>query len=68
MYGIEYSALYNFDKKNLKNNSLFLEIPKEVNRIDIRGHNFIIKNIKILKILDGKEFESNENIRTIEIR
>ena len=68
MYGIGYSALYNFDKKNLKNNSLFLEIPKEVNRIDIRGHNFIIKNIKILKILDGKEFESNENIRTIEIR
>ncbi len=68
MYGIEYSALYNFDKKNLKNNSLFLEIPKDVNRIDIQGNNFIIKNIKILKILEGKEFESNENIRTIEIR
>ena len=68
MYGIEYSALYNFDKKNLKNNSLFLEIPKDVNKIDIQGNNFIIKNIKILKILEGKEFESNENIRTIEIR
>ena len=63
-----YSALYNFDNNYMNDRKLYLEIPIKTNKIDITGEGFIIKNIRILKVLEGEEFSSNENLKKIEIK
>ena len=52
----------------MNDRKLYLEIPIKTNKIDITGEGFIIKNIRILKVLEGEEFSSNENLKKIEIK
>ena len=66
--GETYSALYNFNNNYINDKKLYLEIPVKTNKIDITGEGFIIKNIRVLKVLEGEEFISNENLKKIEIK
>ena len=68
MNGETYSALYNFNNNYINDKKLYLEIPVKTNKIDITGEGFIIKNIRVLKVLEGEEFISNENLKKIEIK
>ena len=63
----KYSALYNFDNNYIKDGKLYLEIPLKTNGIEIKGEGFTIKNIRILKVLEGEVFNSDGNLRKIDL-
>lgn len=65
--GEKYSALYNFDNNYIKDGKLYLEIPLKTNGIEIKGEGFTIKNIRILKVLEGEVFNSDGNLRKIDL-
>lgn len=62
-------SIFNFKQSYLsEKNELFLEIPSNSKVINISGENFMINKIKIIKVLEGIEYENNSEVKNIEIK